>query len=77
MGYLDMWTVYYSPADYPGEWVVRPWRIDSRRDAPEPGRAILALSLDEARSVIPIQRHGLVRFPRADDDDAAIVETWG
>lgn len=71
---LPMWTIYQSPTDYPGQFVVR--RFVMRRgvvhvDA-EP--CFVAPTLDRARKALP--QRGLVRMERAPADERQIVEVW-
>lgn len=69
-----MWTVYFSPTDFPGKWVVRQswiWPGGQIQQAENP--AIVAKSLAEARKVIP---KGLVRTDRHAEDDIVIIEVW-
>jgi len=69
-GDLLMWTIYYSPADYPGKYVVRPHSV--RNQAPYEA-AILVATLSEARESLP---PGLTSIGREPADDPVIVESW-
>lgn len=69
---LEIWVIYENPTDYPGWWVVRRRCVGNGETVIDPA-AILCYSLDQARSVIP---QGLVCFPRDQNDDPVIVETW-
>lgn len=76
MGYLDTWTIYDHPTDFPEHWVVRAWRVEAGRE-PRPGHtALLAETLEEARSLVPIERLRLHRMEPDPHDDPTIAETW-
>lgn len=70
---LVLFTIYNSPKDYPGKFVVRRWWIGDGPDPQPTGDFVLADSLDEAREFVP---PGLVCFMRSETDDPVIVETW-
>lgn len=69
---LEMWIVYDHPADYPEHFVARKWTAKA-------GAAVatmeyrFAKTLDEIRQAIP---QGLHRFPRNEQDEPQVVETW-
>ena len=67
-----MYTIYDSPTDYPGKFVVRRWEIDKGPAVPKETLAVKD-SLIEARLAVPV---GLVRVDRSPGDDPVIVETW-
>ena len=69
-GDVLIWTIYYSPTDYPGKFVCRPWSV--RRNAPLLHH-LEAASLEAMRGILP---QGLAWFPRQKSDDHKIVETW-
>lgn len=70
--YLAIWTVYNSPEDYPGLFVVRKWLVmDGVVTPTTEGGA--GPSLEDVRALIP---PGLVRCPRQELDDPVIVESW-
>lgn len=69
---LEMFTVYWDPADCPGEFVARSWLADEHGPAPGPLVARGA-TLAEVRQQLP---PGLYCIPRAPQDDYAIVEVW-
>lgn len=61
-------TVFKSPKDYPGKYVVRLF------DGTKPTRLItLSDTLEAARKTIPPD---FIHTPRSDKDEAHIVETW-
>lgn len=65
---MNIWTVYASPLDYPGQFVARRWIFH------EPtGDLLVADTLEELRAMLPA---GLERFERFDGDDPVIVECW-
>lgn len=69
---LHLWTVYDHPRDYPTHWVVRESVVAGGKltMAPSPW---LAVTLDEARALVP---PGLHCMPRQPTDDPVIVEVW-
>lgn len=69
---LRMWTIYQSPRDYPGRFVVRGYNIGHEAVADRTPTAITD-TLDAARRHVPV---GLFRMDRAPEDDPTIVETW-
>lgn len=70
---LDTWTIYDSPADFPGLFVVRRWEIRHGYDPIPTDDVATASSLSQARRNVP---SGCVRFHRNASDDPTIVETW-
>ena len=72
MGGLDMWVVYSSPEDYPGQFVVRKWRAVGG-DLIATGEVNTAATLQEVRRFIP---GGLYQQPRHENDIPCIVEVW-
>jgi hypothetical protein len=73
-GNLIIWHVYRSPRDYPGKWVLRGQEITQGGEIlTHPSPAVVANTLEQARSGVPI---GDTRMPRHPDDDPALYETW-
>lgn len=69
---LTIWTIYRSPSDHPGKWVVRGHDID--RDGPlHREDCVVAESLEAAREALPPGLHCLGRQPA---DDPVIYESW-
>lgn len=66
---LTVWTVYRSPKDYPGHWVLR------AHDVPGGPRAdcYVSKSYEGVIKHVPADRVRLARMPQ---DDPPIVETW-
>ena len=65
---MNIWTVYYSPADYPGKFVARRWILDM------PTTDVLVDdTLPALRERLP---PGLYRMNRNPQDDPVIIETW-
>jgi hypothetical protein len=65
-----MWTIYDSPIDCPGKFVVRVWY----GTVSEP-TSTTHDTLDDARESITA-RGGSASFARAPEDSPSIVETW-
>lgn len=70
--YLAIWTVYNSPADYPGLFVARKFLIVEGNSCPTV-TVLTAPSLDGLREQLP---HGLTWMPRYEQDHPCIVECW-
>ena len=69
---LIIWTIYKSPRDYPGRWVLRGHEVGSGTSTPRPH----CIVSDTYTGIIDILPPGLHRLPRDEDDDPAIYESW-
>jgi hypothetical protein len=71
---LSTYTIYENPTDIPeARFAVRQFTTQAGQSWP--GKLLgTAATLPEARAFIPAQAD--TRFPRQDEDDGAIVETW-
>jgi hypothetical protein len=69
---VELWSVYDHPADHPDGYAVRKILVEA--DGLLPAEWQLFRSLQEARAALA--RRGLIRVPRAEEDDPALVETW-
>lgn len=71
---MTMYTIYHRPSDYPDvEFLVMAVHISP--GVTEPGAVIgVALTLDEARDLVPAPADQLL--PRSPADDPVIVESW-
>jgi hypothetical protein len=69
---MELWTVYDRPPDHPKHCAVRKVLVED--DGLRPADWHLFESVVDARSVLA--RRGLIRVPRASEDDPALVETW-
>lgn len=74
MSELSLYTIYDHPTDVPEPFgfVVRRWHITKQGAVPD-SEARFAMTLEEARALIPAD---LYRLERVDEDDPKIVETW-
>jgi hypothetical protein len=70
---LVIWTVYCNPRDYPGKFVVRPFRAWAGEPMPDAEPHFVGDTLEGARASIPT---GLVCLGPSPGDDPVIVETW-
>jgi hypothetical protein len=70
---LDMWVLYESPDDAPGEWVVRQWFVVPGAPEPVNGVAYRSPSRRRAEAMVPEGRVFLARSPT---DEPCIVGTW-
>lgn len=66
------YTVYKSPRDYPGKFVIRQFYVDASGARPCVG--YVCDTLDEARSLV--EPFGLICMPRFPNDEPQIVEVW-
>jgi hypothetical protein len=73
---LTMWTLYHSPADHHGLYVVRRWVIPQAGGdpVPDPEPVYFGADLHAARAAIPGEAAACIH--RSPSDDPAIVETW-
>lgn len=72
VGAVELWSVYDRPADHPRHCAVRKVLVEDDGLCPDDWH--LFSSLQEARSALA--RRGLIRVPRGERDDPALVETW-
>ena len=74
---LLIYTLYRNPRDYPGQWVVRRYRVVSAVVEADLYPLYVGDSRDEAEAAV----RNAARFPidwidRMEDDDPAIVGVW-
>jgi hypothetical protein len=69
---VELWTVYDRADHHPDRCAIRKILVED--DGLCPAEWELFPNLQEARSVLA--RRGLIRVPRGDEDDPALVETW-
>lgn len=69
---MTIWTIYHSPSDYPGKWVLRAFDVtaDGHQAREE---CVVADSLEAVRAALP---RGRVSIGRMRGDDPAIYECW-
>jgi hypothetical protein len=69
---LTIWTIYFNPLDFPGEWVARMFEVD------QPTKSILRASeINDLRKLI--QKHSdfeRVKIPRSENDHPSVIESW-
>lgn len=70
---LNMWQIFDSPTDFPGQFVARRFEVDGKGE-PRPTADIRAGSLESLRAMFA--RGGLFCITRSPEDEAQIVETW-
>ena len=72
---LIVWTIYKDPTDAPPgyRYVARGFDVMPDGTTRPHQTAVAALTLAAARRAVPV---GLVRWPRSENDDANIVESW-
>lgn len=71
---LVIWTVYWSPKDYPGEYVARAHVVGRHKNGVTATEFIKrGQTLKDIHDQLPL---GLICFPRSPDDDPVIVESW-
>jgi hypothetical protein len=69
---VELWSVYDHPVDHPDCCAVR--KILVEEDGLSPAEWQRFQTLQAARAAL--SRRGLIRVPRAEQDDPALVETW-
>jgi hypothetical protein len=69
---LEQWVVYWSPSDFPDQYVVRRWEIGRGWMRPTDDAQAFDM-LEEARLVVP---EGMVNLGRSGPDDPTVVEVW-
>jgi hypothetical protein len=69
---VELWRVYDQSQDHPGGCAVRKVLVED--DGLSAGEWQLFQSLQEARRVLA--RRGLIRVPRAVQDDPTLIEVW-
>lgn len=69
---MELWSVYDRPKDHPRHCAVRKVLVED--DGLQPDDVQLFGSVIEARSALA--RRGLIRVPRAEQDEPALIETW-
>ncbi len=75
MGLMDVFVVYESPSDYPGEIVVRRFTAEGGQPAPQK-LVYRGTSLEDAReTILKLVPHAL-RFARELSDERQIFECW-
>lgn len=85
MNKLEIYTVYNSPSDYPGLFVVRKYIIEAtppgegnlesvRNPTADPQFILTGKKLENVRQ--QMERMGLFPVPRFPEDDPVIVENW-
>lgn len=74
---LPIWTIYQSPSDFPGKYVVRRFYLVGGGGGlhHDPAPCFVGDTLDDARDSLPHER-GLVCMPRQAADLPQIVESW-
>ena len=70
---LPIWTVYDHPKDFPREFVARKSLI-SNGVTVVTDEVLVSPKLRDLRD--EMERRGLYRLPRFDNDDPIIVECW-
>jgi hypothetical protein len=73
---LELFVVFNSPLDYPGEFVCRRTVIGVNGSEIDRVLFARARSLDAVRAEIHRLRPGLIRLDRNPTDVLSIVETW-
>lgn len=71
---LEIWTVCFSPADYPRQFTARRSIVKSGGFTVLTDELIVKPTLGAVRAELLVK--GLVRIARHEGDDPVIVETW-
>jgi hypothetical protein len=72
-GTMEGYTIYDSPLDFPGRFVVRRFEIKHGAVFPDDDPVVVADSLEAARAAVP---EYMTRLARSPDDALSVVETW-
>jgi hypothetical protein len=71
---LTMFTIFRSPADYPGKFVLRGFDVIRGQAEPRPHAVhVVCDSLEQVRACVP---SGLYCIGREPGDHESVVETW-
>lgn len=73
-GDLWMWTIYRSPSDFPGLYVLRGRLMRRGGRMFRTCYCCVADDADQLRG--PLIAMGLIRLGRSEHDDTCIMETW-
>lgn len=68
---MVQYTVYESPLDFPGKYVIRQFVI--RVNGTRPLTGFVCDTIEQARSLVP---DGMVRLMRTPQDHPSVVEVW-
>jgi hypothetical protein len=69
---LAIWTIYFSPLDFPNEYVARMFDLDKPTN-----NIFRGGGLDELRVKIQnLSGHDLVRINRSENDHRSVIESW-
>jgi hypothetical protein len=71
---LDVWTLYDSPADMPGFFVLRRFETHADGTYTETDEVLASTEVEDLRDVM--RDRGLSRINRNEHDDPHIVESW-
>lgn len=71
---LLLYTIYDSPKDYPGKFVITKWKVAYGVTIADPDYKFVVDDLATCRE--EMRRLGLYRLGREPGDDPVIVETW-
>jgi len=73
--FVTHYCVYYNPPDYPGKFVLRRWFIVGS-GSPKPNQLPDMIEDNYAPIETHLQRLGLHRLERFQNDDPCIKEVW-
>lgn len=73
MEFIQMFTIYDHPKDYPGcyiarKWLIGPGSVNATTD--------IIIGTDVSKIREKIKKLGFSRIPRSVNDDPVILETW-
>jgi hypothetical protein len=69
---LKIWTIYFSPADFPGQWIAREFILDQPTKNIFLGPSVVSLR----NSLLNYSDHELYRIPRSENDHPSVIESW-
>lgn len=69
---LIIWTIYFSPSDFPDEYVARMFEFDQPTKNIFHGAGVMSL-----RALIQnCSDHELYKIPRSENDHPSVIESW-
>lgn len=74
--FLEMFTIYERPLDYPNEYVCRRQVVGPNFVQTDSELTVRAPTLEACRQLLHRKRFGLTRISRSQDDEPQIVEVW-
>jgi hypothetical protein len=71
---LEIYTIYKSPLDFQGEFVIKKWVIDTGKPFQDLNYLFNSKELEKCRE--EMMKKGLFNLGRNEKDDPVILESW-